>query len=140
MGYQRNKYDWCVMKKIVKGKQFTILWYVDNIKLLHVDSDILYSIISDIDIEYGKIDKMTITRVNIQKYLRMIIDFSLPGKVKLYMVGYIGNMLDNIPEDMKGESEKPASHHLFDTAEDATKISRTDAYILHHFVAHILYL
>ena len=28
MGYQRNEYDWCVMKKIVKGKQCTILWHV----------------------------------------------------------------------------------------------------------------
>ena len=31
-------------------------------------------------------------------------------------------MLDDIPEDMKGESAIPAAHHIFDTAEDAIKL------------------
>ena len=39
------------------------------------------------------------------------------------MIDYIGNMLDKIPEYMKGESSTPASHHLFGISEDATKLS-----------------
>ena len=39
------------------------------------------------------------------------------------MVEYIGNMLGVTPEDMKGESKTQASHHPFDVAEDATKLS-----------------
>ena len=49
-------------------------------------------------------------------------------------------MLENIPEDMKGESSTPAAHHLFDIAEDATKLSQADADLFHHFVAQLLYL
>ena len=49
-------------------------------------------------------------------------------------------MLDDIPEDMKGKSEKLASHNCYDTAEDATKLSRTDSDLLYNFVAQILYL
>ena len=49
-------------------------------------------------------------------------------------------MIDNIPEYMKGESATPAAHHLFDIAEDSTKISQGNADIFHHFVAQILYL
>ena len=49
-------------------------------------------------------------------------------------------MLDDIPEDMKGESEKSPAHHIFDTAEDATKLYLTDADHLHHFVAQLLYM
>ena len=56
------------------------------------------------------------------------------------MIGYIGKMLDVIPEDMKGESATPAAHHLFDIAEDATKLSQSDTYHFHHFVAQLLYL
>ena len=56
------------------------------------------------------------------------------------MIDYIGKIIDNILEDMKGESAKPAAHHLFDIAEDATKLSQSDAYIFHHFVAQVLYL
>ena len=41
---------------------------------------------------------------------------------------------------MKGESATPAAHHLFDITEDATKISKSDADLFHHFVAQLLYL
>ena len=70
----------------------------------------------------------------------MTIDYSSPGKVIFLMIYYIGKMLDNIPEDMKGESATPVAHHLFDIAEDATKISQANADILHHVVAQLLYL
>ena len=56
------------------------------------------------------------------------------------MINYIGKMLDNITEYTKGESATPAAHHLFDIAEDATKLSQADADLFHHFVAHLIYL
>ena len=51
-----------------------------------VDSYIVSSVLADIDAEYGKISKMTITQGNIHKYLGMTIKYSYPGKVKLSMV------------------------------------------------------
>ena len=56
------------------------------------------------------------------------------------MINYIGKMLDDIPENMKGESATPAAHHLFDIAEDATKLYQAGAYLFHHFVAQLPYL
>ena len=106
MGYQRNEYDWCVMKKIIDNKQ----WYV----LCHVnDPAIFSSTLADIDAEYGKISKMTITRGKVHKYLGMTFDYSSPGNLIFSMIDYIGKMLDDISEDMKGESATPAAHHLF---------------------------
>ena len=49
-------------------------------------------------------------------------------------------MLDDIPEDMKGEPETPGTHHLFDIAGDATKLSQADTDLFHHFVSQLLYL
>ena len=49
-------------------------------------------------------------------------------------------MIDNIPEDMKGESATPAAHHLFDIAEDATILSQTNADLFRHFVEQLLYI
>ena len=83
---------------------------------------------------------MTITRGKVHKYLRMTIDYSSPGKLIFSMIDYIGKMIDDIPEDMKDESATPATHHLFDISEDATKLSQADAYLFHHFVAQLLYL
>ena len=48
MGYQKNEYDWCVMNNLVDGKQFTIILHIDNLKMLHVDSDIVSIFFADI--------------------------------------------------------------------------------------------
>ena len=50
-------------------KQCTILCNVDNLNISYVDSNIVSGVLPDIDVEYGKIAKMTITRGNIHKYL-----------------------------------------------------------------------
>ena len=82
----------------------------------------------------GIFAKMTIT------HLGMTIDYSSPGKVIFSMIDYTGKMIDNIPEYMSSESATPAAHHLFDIAEDTTKLSQADADLFHHFVAQLLYL
>ena len=44
----------------------------------------------------------------------MAIDYSSPSKVIFSMIDYIGNMLDDIPENMKEELATPASQYFFD--------------------------
>ena len=56
------------------------------------------------------------------------------------MIDYIGKFIDNIPEEMKGESATPDAHLIFDISEDATKLSQSNADFFHHFVAQLLYL
>ena len=99
-----------------------------------VDSNIVSSVLADIDTEYGKIVKMTIKQINIHKYLEITIAYHLSGKVNFSMVNNIGNMLDEIPEDTKGESETSSTYHLFVISEDATKLSRTNTDLFHTFL------
>ena len=127
------------MKNIIDNKQCTILWHVDDLKTSHVDPAFISSVLADIDTEYGNISKMTITRGKVHKYLGMTIDYSSPGKLIFSMIDYIGKNLEDITEDMKGESATPAAYHLFDIAEYATKLSQADADLFHHFVAQLLY-
>ena len=63
MVYQINEYDWFLMNNFLKGKQCTIIWYVKDLEMLHVDCDIIFSILSGIDAEYGKIQKLQSHRV-----------------------------------------------------------------------------
>ena len=81
------------MKKIIDNKQYTILWHADDLKTSHVDPAVISSVLADIDAEYGKIAKMTITRGKVHKYLGMTIDYSSPGKVIFSMINYIGKIL-----------------------------------------------
>ena len=101
----------CYEKKI-KDKQYTIIWHFDNLTILLVDSNIVSSVISDIDVEYVNIAKMTITRGKIHKYLWMTIDYSLPGKLLFSMVIHIVNIIDDILEYNKRISATPAVHQL----------------------------
>ena len=89
----------------------------------HVYYEIVSSLLSDIDAEYGNIVKMNITWGNIHKNLKITIDYHFTGKVKFFIVNYIGKVIKYIPEDMRGESETLAAHHIFDMAEDVTKLS-----------------
>ena len=70
---------------------------------------------------------MTITWGKIHKYLGITINYSSPVEIKLPKFNYIGKMLNDTPEDMRGESATPSIHHLFDIVEDPTKLSQTDA-------------
>ena len=128
------------MNKIVKGKQCTIIWHIEDPKMLHADPNIASSVISDIETEYGNISKMNITRGKIHKYLGMTINYYSPVKIKFSMVNYIVMMIDDIPEDIRGESATLAINHIFDMAEDTTKLSWTNADLFYHFVEQILYL
>ena len=83
---------------------------------------------------------MTIMQGKVHKYLGMTIDYSSSSKAIFSMIYYIGKIIDNIPEEIKGESATPSVHHLFDIAENATKLSQADADIFHHFVAQLLHL
>ena len=84
------------MNIIFDGKQCTILWNVEDLNMSHVDSEIVSSILADIDAEYGNIVKMTITQGKIHKYLGMTINYSYQGKLIFYMVDYIGRMINEI--------------------------------------------
>jgi hypothetical protein len=40
-GFELNPYDPCVANKVINGKQFTINWHVDDLKLSHVDAKVV---------------------------------------------------------------------------------------------------
>ena len=55
------------------------------------------------------------------------------------MVGYIGKIIDGIPEYIRGKYVTTTAHHMFDIEEDETKLYQTDAELFHHFLAQTLY-
>lgn len=53
-GFTPNPYDPCVMNKIIKGKQLTVAWHVDDLKASHVLSTVVDKFIEDMEREFGK--------------------------------------------------------------------------------------
>jgi hypothetical protein len=53
-GFEVNPYDWCVANKTINGKQCTMLWHVDDIKISHEDPKVVSQMIELLKDAYGK--------------------------------------------------------------------------------------
>ena len=45
-GFELNPYDICVENKMENGKQCTLVWYVDDKKVLHTESKVVEDLIN----------------------------------------------------------------------------------------------
>ena len=52
--FMPNPYDLCITNKIVQGKQLTVAWHVDDLKVSHKISTIVNQFITDMENEFGK--------------------------------------------------------------------------------------
>ena len=141
-GFIQNPYDWCVMNKIINGKQCTILWHVDDLKISHVDAEVVTGVLKQINDEYGAEGEITSTRGKIHDYLGMTLDFSTPGTVQITMIDYIHAMLDELPEELKkGVAVTPAADHLFKVNNDNPELlNKEDKDVFHRNTAKLLFL
>ena len=98
-GYEINPYDACVANKNINGKQHTVTWHVDDLKISHEDPTVNKEFIKWVDQKYGdnEIGRVTATHGKKHDYLGMILDYSVPGKVKVDMRYYVENMLNLFP-------------------------------------------
>ena len=52
-GFKINLYDTCVANKIINGKQCTITWHVDDLKISHVEQAVVDKTICNLEKTYG---------------------------------------------------------------------------------------
>jgi hypothetical protein len=77
-GFAANPYDPCV-NKMICGKQMTVVWHVDDLKISHVDAKAVDHFIRQLDDIFGKDGPLTKSRGKIHDYLGMSLDFSTTG-------------------------------------------------------------
>jgi hypothetical protein len=140
-GFKVNPYDWCVANKEINGSQCTIVWHVDDLKISHVDPAVVSQIIDLLSAQFGKESPLTINRGKVHEYLGMTIDYTDDGKVKITMEDYIKSILNDLPEDMNGESPTPAGTHLFEVnSQNPDYLDDKTSTLFHHNVAKLLFL
>ena len=140
-GFVINEYDWCVANKMVNGKQCTVVWHVDDLKISHADSRVVTNVIKMLKTQYGKVGELNVVRGKRHEYLGIDLDFSTPGKVIISMQQYIERILDELPADMKGTATSPAAEHLFQVREQPDgKLDPATADLFHHIVAQLLFI
>lgn len=131
-------YDPCVANKIIDGHQMTITWHVDDLKISHKYDIEVTKIIQWFESIYGNV---RVSRGKVHDYLGMNLDYTDRGKVKISMVPFLKQVIDEFPEAITGSAASPAAAHLFDVRDDAerTILDETRARAFHHAVAQLLF-
>ena len=75
-GLKINTHDDCVENEKIYGYQCTILWHVDDMKILHIDTKVVGGVIKQLNQRYCKDPPLTVTRLRVREYPRKTIDLS----------------------------------------------------------------
>ena len=140
-GFTINPYDWCVANKMVNNKQITVVWHVHDLKISHVDADVVTTFIKTLSKRYGSNDApLTIKRGKIHEYIGMTLDYSKNDKVIVDMVSFVREIIDASLEIFNGLAKTPAASHLFEVNESAEQLNEEKGTLFHHLVYKILFL
>ena len=139
MGFKLNPYDKCVANKWINGKQCTIVWYVDDVKVSHVDQKVLDEITDKMQEHFGPMD---IIKGDTHAYLGMNITIHREKKViEIEMKQQLLEALEAFEGEIKDEVASPAAKHIFDTRDGvAPKLSKEKADNFHHVTAKLLHI
>ena len=99
IGFELNPYDPCTANRSVNGSQHTIVWHVDDIKSSHKNKEVNDSFLKWLERTYGEdgIGEVKVVRGLKHDYLAMVLDFTTKGKLKLDMVDYTKNLIQDFP-------------------------------------------
>jgi len=105
-GFKLNPYDGCVANKIVKGKQITICFHVDDCKISHESTKVVDATIKWLRAEYESIFQdgsgvMKVHRGKVHKYLGMSLDFSHKRQCRVTMYDYLDGILQTFDAAVK---------------------------------------
>jgi Reverse transcriptase (RNA-dependent DNA polymerase) len=134
-GYTLNPYDSCVANKMIGGSQFTIVWHVDDLKLSHISETVMDEEVKWLESIYGP---LVGSKGNQHTYLGMDLDFD-NRKLKVTMIPYLQEIIDEFPDEIGKASSTPAALHLFDESDDPVPLSAEKSKIFHHTVAKVLW-
>jgi len=136
MGFVMNPYNACVANKEKQGKQFTICWYVNDLKLSHDNPAVVKEMINTLQEKFGE---MNVEEGNKFTYLGMDIEIR-EQKVHIMMRSYIQECIDSFGEAINTCAATPATNALMNIDEKVGKLDDRRAKIYHHIVAKLLYV
>ena len=147
LGFKINAYDPCIANKTVDGTHLTIVWHMDDLKVSYLKTAVVMRMAKWLKTKYEQVledgsREMKISRGKIHEYLGMTLDFSSPGELKVTMIPYVKEIVEQFSQHDPGESttKTPAAEHLFKVNEEARALSEWQAKVFHNFVVKSLFL
>jgi hypothetical protein len=125
-----------------RSRVLNVPFYGNNLKILHVNPEVVSSVISSLKGIFGLDAPLTKTCSTKHNYLGMTLDYGTTGKVCVIMFDYVDSILAGLPANMDGKDPTPAASHLFAVSpmsrEHQLNVATADLY--HHNVAKLLFL
>ena len=94
-GFVINPYDKCVANKEIDGKQCTIVWYVDDNKVSHVDPLVVTDVINTMKSHFGE---LTVTRGKKHRFLGMNITINEDKNIEIEMKDQLQEAVDQFEQ------------------------------------------
>jgi hypothetical protein len=135
LGFKKNRKDQCVFNKVVNGKQLSVVVYVDDLLCSCEDESALEVFAQQLIDAYKEVK---VHRGALHSYLGQTFDFSVKGKAKITMDGYVYDLLELY--DVHHYAASPALSTLFDIDPESERLAGDAAAEFHSRVAKLLYL
>ena len=137
MGFDLNRYDSCVVNKIVDGTICIVAWHVDDLKISHKSKTVVHDVINKLEEAYVKI---TINTGDEHTYCGMNLIYEQDGSVIIDMIDYLHETIAEFREDCSRAVNSPAAVHLFETNEQQKKLDLERKTLFHRIVAKLLFV
>ena len=147
IGFEINLYDMCISNKMIYGSHIKILFHIYDCNLIHRERKENDCIIKWICQEYESIfedgsAKMSLSRGKVNEYLRMTLNYTVCGQVRINMFSYTKEILTNFDKtDPKGKVMKSsaAPNNIFVVNKGFKKLDKEKVIELHNLVENTLY-
>ena len=130
-GFTANPRDLCIFNKDVRGNQFTIVVYVDDLKMTCRDKTAVLEMEQILRNVYGQ---FRTTQGPLVSYLGLTWDYSEAGYVKVSQAGMIQDIVarrEKFHTDkgtkLTGIPKSPCAPYLFDRTPDCTRLNAKEA-------------
>jgi hypothetical protein len=110
-----NPCDPCVANRLVYGKQHSGTWHVDDLKSSHVGSQVNDEFLKWLKTKYAadEIGEVKVVRGHRHDYLALVLDYSIPGVLKVDMTKFVKSMIEDFPTKLEGKGVFPLTNKLF---------------------------
>ena len=138
-GYKVNPYNRCVANKEIDGNQCSIVWYVDDNKISHVNEKVDTREMDKLSEHFGN---LSIQRGNSFDFLGMTIKVDRDKKrVHISMEDHIDGAIEMFGEELRSEINSPAYRDLFITYDEkSNELDQEKSEIFHRVVAKLLFI
>jgi hypothetical protein len=108
---------------MVNGKQLTVQFHVDDLKISHMEETVIKEMVEDLNGVFGQGGTLLEASYGkVHEYLGMMIDDSEENIVKFTMYDYLEDILAESPDDMKGMAVTPAHSKLLQVNQECAKL------------------